>query len=55
VHYRYHGTQYHIEVIIDGPETWNVRRVLVDQAEMPDGRVVLTDDHGIHQVRVEVG
>jgi len=55
VHYRYRGTMYHIRVAVEGPATWNVRRVTVDGAEQPDRKVHLVDDHADHAVAVEVG
>jgi cellobiose phosphorylase len=55
IHYRFHGTMYHIEVIIEGPNTRNVRRVVVDGNDTPALVIHMVDDHTEHAVRVFVG
>ena len=55
LHYRYHNTLYHIRIIKTGPQTWNVRRVILDNVEQEDGRIHLVDDGQEHHAVVEVG
>lgn len=55
VHYRFHGTMYHIEVIVEGPNTRTVRRVTVDGEDVPDLGIHMVDDHLEHAVQVTVG
>jgi len=55
VHYRFHGTMYHIEVIVEGPITRHVRRVVIDGSETPEPAVHMVDDHVDHVVQVFVG
>jgi len=55
MHYRYHGTTYHIEVVAAGPERATVRSVRVDEVESEDKTVHMIDDHQEHNVRVEMG
>lgn len=55
MHYRWRATFYHIEVVIEGDQTWNVRSVKLDGADCPDKVVPLRDDQQHHQVVVTVG
>ncbi len=55
LHYRFKETMYHIQVSVVGGQTWNVRRVVVDEAEQADHKVHMADDHHDHTVLVEVG
>lgn len=55
VHYRYRGTFYHMDVQIEGPQTWNVRRMVVDGIDAPDLTVHLIDDRQDHWVEITVG
>ena len=55
VTYRYRNTFYHVQLKKTGPETWNTRRVFVDGAEQPDGKIHLVDDGRPRQAYVELG
>ena len=55
IHYRYRETFYHIRIVKVGPETWKVRRLVVDKVEQPDLRIRLSDDRQEHFADVEVG
>jgi cellobiose phosphorylase len=55
LHYRYRDTIYHIRIVKEGSQTWNVRRVLLDNVEQDDKRIHLTDDRLEHRATVEVG
>ncbi|MBE3069390.1 MAG: cyclic beta 1-2 glucan synthetase, partial [Planctomycetes bacterium] len=55
IHYRYRTTPYHIGVTVAGPETWNVRKVVVDGTAQPGPAIRMADDHRDHTVEVEVG
>jgi cyclic beta-1,2-glucan synthetase len=53
LHYRYHDTFYHITVIQPVPGR-TVKRVSVNGVEQPDQVLQLINDHGDHQVEVEL-
>ena len=55
LHYRYRNTFYHIRIVRVGAQTWQVRRVLLDDVEQADRRIHLIDDRREHQAIVEVG
>ncbi len=55
LHYCYRNTFFHIRVIRKGQDTWNVRRVLVDNNEQHDKKIHLFDDGVEHYAIVEVG
>lgn len=53
--YRYRNTFFHVQLQKVGPETGTVRRVTVDGAEQPDGKIHLVDDGRERNVLVELG
>ena len=55
VTYRYRNTFYHVRLKKVGDETWKTRRVYVDGAEQPDGKIHLVDDGRPRQAYVELG
>ena len=55
IHYRFRSALYHLDIRVAGPQTWNVRRVVLDDAEQADRQIHLLDDHQEHAVLVEVG
>ncbi len=55
IHYRFRETQYHIQISVTGPATWNVRSVRIDDQRQPDNKIHLVDDRQDHIVRVQVG
>jgi cellobiose phosphorylase len=55
LHYRYRNTFYHIRIVKAGSQPWNVRRVVLDDAEQGDSKIHLVDDGHEHNAIVEVG
>mgnify|MGYP001574364078 CR=1 FL=1 len=55
IHYRFRSSMYHIHINITGPETWNVKKVLVDEQEQADFKIHLCDDHVEHNVQIQAG
>ena len=55
LHYCYRNTFFHIRIVKTGPETWNVKRVLLDNIEQQDKKIHLVDDRIEHYAVVEVG
>jgi cellobiose phosphorylase len=55
LHYCYRNTFFHIRIVKTGPQTWNVRRVLLDNVEQQDKKIHLVDDRIEHYAVVEVG
>jgi cellobiose phosphorylase len=55
LHYRYRNTFYHIRIVKAGAQPWNVRRVVLDDAEQGDSKIHLVDDGHEHNAVVEVG
>lgn len=55
LHYRFGSTMYHLDIVVLGPDTRQVGKLLVDQQLQPDGRIHMVDDRREHYVRVEVG
>ena len=55
LHYCYRNTFFHIKILRTGQDTWNVRRVKVDNVEQNDKKIHLFDDGREHYAVVEVG
>jgi cyclic beta-1,2-glucan synthetase len=55
IHYRYRETRYHINFVVLGPQSGNVRRVIVDGQVQDDKFIHLHDDGKDHQAEVELG
>jgi cyclic beta-1,2-glucan synthetase len=55
LHYCYRNTFFHIRIVRTGQDTWNVRRVAVDNVEQHDKKIHLIDDRIEHYAVVEVG
>jgi cellobiose phosphorylase len=55
LHYCFRNTFYHIRIVKTGQDTWNVRRVLVDNVEQADKKIHLYDDGKERHALVEVG
>jgi hypothetical protein len=55
MYYRYYQSHYNIEVIIHGPETWEVRDVMIDGNRQEGDRIPLINDGRDHYVVVNVG
>jgi cyclic beta-1,2-glucan synthetase len=53
LHYRYRETYYHITVVQPEPGRI-VKRISIDGVDLPGDVIPLTDDHGDHQVEVEL-
>jgi cellobiose phosphorylase len=53
IHYRYRETFHHITIRNNGGKT--VTRLVFDGEERPDKTIPLIDDHGEHNVDVELG
>jgi cyclic beta-1,2-glucan synthetase len=54
LHYRHHDTTYHITIRKEHGDS-KVTRVILDQAEQPDGLVHLIDDQQHHDVEIVLG
>lgn len=55
LHYCYRNTFFHIRIVKTGQDTWQVRRVMVDNVEQHDQKIHLFDDGQEHYAIVEVG
>ena len=51
VHYRHHGTFYHINIINTGPGN-AIQTLMLDGKRQPDHCIQLIDDHVSHEVEI---